>query len=299
MTSMLTPAENELLVGVFGRTESFTVSQLRSLNYLLKDGCPIEMKADLEQMKDNGLENVLRMYQLGTGRGSTASWRTLLGAVSVVLPGIYKLPRGKADLLLNGLCNSPRSQVVSIPLFVALVMAWRSGAGTSNATVGGADGESTGSEKQIEEAELKAKMGRYSAIQSAMAMTISDLTYIFDLVRERLTVELTRTASLSNTVSMEDLVMLLRKSRAVVDNTKLERFVCALQDSAVGAPGVEVPSFGSRFDIVDEMGNVNASNLLEYVFCYTIVLPFFPCFVMSLSLSYPSFVAFLHFSDMR
>ena len=117
-TNVVNPAENELLVSVFGQTvvASFTLSQIRALVSLVKK-CPTELAEGLVGFDEQLLTDTLRRYGLSTGRGSSASWRTLLSAVSDVWPSIYQLSKEDSTTPLNGRCKSIRSQVVSIPLF--------------------------------------------------------------------------------------------------------------------------------------------------------------------------------------
>lgn len=269
-TNILNAAESELLVSVFGEaaTGSFTLSQMRALGKLVQN-CPNEMAEAVAELDDKLLAETLRHYGLSIGRGSSTSWRTLLSAVSDVLPSIYQLSKEDSTTLLNGLCKSIRSQVVSIPLFLALLSAWKKNA-LVNADQGGvgAGAPSPGlvspGRKQKEELEKKEMEDRFNEISSTLNLSISELMYIFDLIRERLSVELTRISAMGNSITVTDFELLLRKSRTVIDPNKLDRLIAGLMSTSVGAPGVPVPSYGDRYEIVDRSGNLNAKNLLDF-----------------------------------
>lgn len=268
-TNVLNPAESELLVSVFGQAavSSMTLSQVKALHGLVKK-CPSVMADAVTEVEEKVLIETLRHYGLSTGRGSSTSWRTLLSAVSDVLPSVYQLSKEDSTTLLNGLCKSIRSQVVSIPLFLALIGAWKSasqnvieqgGVSSPGTTTGASPGT-----KQAEAMEKRQTEERFKEISSTLNLCIPDLMYIFDLIRERLSVELTHISTSSNSITMTEFELMLRKSRTVIDPTKLDKLIVALMSSAVGAPGVPVPAYGDRYEIVDKSGNLDASNLLAF-----------------------------------
>ena len=284
MATLCSDSSQELLHSVFGNAvDQFTNSQIVALTSLLK-ACPEALVGPVSGLKEGQCEESFRVYGINTGRGSIVQYRNLLSAVSTLLP-VYSMTKGESSMLLTALCRSPNSQLVSVPLFLALLTAWKNGfnnpwgvsAGGGGAaatpTKGGAGpgsgyvvpsppGSPDGA--QLAEASDISKDGRHKDLFNALVTEIPEYMYIFDLIRERLTVELSRIATVSKTIEMNEFVHMLRRSRTVIDENKLRLFMDAIKMCSVGAPGVPEPACGDSYDILDRAGRINAHNLLDF-----------------------------------
>ena len=287
MASSVSAAEAEVLINTFGEStfDQLKNSQIHALTRLLKS-CPEALAGPVSRVEERQYEDTFRQYGINTGRGSIVLYRNLLSAVSTLLP-VHNMSKAENTELLTALCRSPNSKLVSVPLFIALTMAWKSemnklrdtsieGSSANEPTATPTKcGQAFGNENSLSppgspdgaqqtEASMKSKEERHKDLFNALTMAIPEYMYIFDLIRERLALELSRIDTVSKTIELSEFVHMLRRSRTVIDENKLNLFMDAIKSCSVGAEGVPVSSCGDTFDILNMAGRINARNLMDF-----------------------------------